>query len=44
MFAEGRIRDVQKRLADHNIDGWLIYDFQKRNELASTGSPCAASR
>ncbi len=34
MFPRERIGEVQKQLASANIDGWLIYDFQKRNELA----------
>ncbi len=34
MTPSERIGDVQNRLADNGIDGWLIYDFQKRNELA----------
>lgn len=34
MFPIERINEVQRQLASHNIDGWLVYDFQKRNELA----------
>ncbi len=28
-----RIHNVQKLLKEHHIDGWLIYDFHKSNEL-----------
>ncbi len=34
MDKEAKIRDVQGRLAQHEIDGWLLYDFQKSNDLA----------
>lgn len=34
MFPVERIGEVQQQLASNNIDGWLVYDFQKRNELA----------
>lgn len=29
-----KIYDVQKRLQEEQVDGWLLYDFQKRNALA----------
>jgi Xaa-Pro dipeptidase len=29
-----RIQSIQKTLADQKIDGWLFYDFWKRNEFA----------
>jgi len=34
MFPSDRIGAVQKQLEGAGIDGWLVYDFQKRNELA----------
>jgi Xaa-Pro dipeptidase len=34
MFPLERVAEVQARLASAGVDGWLIYDFQKRNELA----------
>lgn len=34
MFPIERIGEVQKHLTANNIDGWLVFDFQKRNELA----------
>lgn len=33
MFDE-KIRELQKILQESHLDGWLIYDFQKRNPLA----------
>jgi Xaa-Pro dipeptidase len=29
-----KIRDVQRRLVEQGIGGWLLYDFHRRNELA----------
>lgn len=29
-----KITEVQKHLADHKIDGWLLYDFKGSNSLA----------
>ncbi len=34
MFSHDRVKAIQKQLADAHVDGWLVYDFQKRNELA----------
>lgn len=34
MDFDARIKDVQKRLKEHKIDGWLLYDFHRMNELA----------
>ena len=31
---ETKIEEVQKILQKSHLDGWLIYDFQKRNHLA----------
>src|SRR5271165_6573407 len=32
-FSE-RLHDVQRRLKEQHIDGWLLYDFQLSNPLA----------
>lgn len=29
-----KVHDVQKRLLEQNIDGWLLYDFHRINDLA----------
>lgn len=29
-----KISDVQKTLTKHNLDGWLLYDFRRNNDLA----------
>ncbi len=29
-----KIQEIQKRLSQQKIDGWLLYDFQQRNDLA----------
>lgn len=34
MEFESRIKDVQKRLKEHQIDGWLLYDFCRMNDIA----------
>jgi len=34
MRASEKIAHVQKLLAAHHVDGWLLYDFQKNNPLA----------
>lgn len=34
MFFQKRVEDVQKKMLTERIQGWLLYDFQKRNELA----------
>jgi Xaa-Pro aminopeptidase len=31
---KAKIDDIQKRLRDQKIDGWLFYDFRKSNSLA----------
>ncbi len=34
MSFQRKIKDVQKYLHEYHIDGWLLYDFHKRNEYA----------
>ena len=29
-----KVQDVQRHLQKNGLDGWLLYDFQRRNELA----------
>lgn len=29
-----KILDVQKKLSEQNVDGWLLYDFRRNNDLA----------
>jgi Xaa-Pro aminopeptidase len=31
---KGKIEKVQKLLAENQMDGWLLYDFRKQNDLA----------
>ena len=34
MSFQGKLTQVQKYLRDHKIDGWLLYDFHRRNDYA----------
>lgn len=34
MNASQKIQEVQKELAKANLDGWLLYDFRRTNDLA----------
>jgi Xaa-Pro aminopeptidase len=34
MKSSDRVKDVQKHLIENKIDGWLLYDFHKINDLA----------
>lgn len=29
-----KIKDIQKHLSDNRLDGWLLYDFRRSNDLA----------
>jgi Xaa-Pro dipeptidase len=31
---EDKLRDIQKNLVEQNLDGWLLYDFRRSNDLA----------
>ena len=34
MTFEEKLKEVQKALQDQGLDGWLLYDFRRSNELA----------